>query len=221
MANAEIPSAVLTPPSQEELDAVRLFAKRAMDSIGDGSLMHDPAKLNIAMAARQEVSARANLELIEGELVKLEGRKVPYGEFERLAKGRGLYRHRLMVALRDQGRLWEAMEYADTPRDQESMKRGFNALERDDDDFDCPAGCEDDVAMLENSPRAFTRWDRVKADIPRVVDGVVQMVTLWRCGKCGDYNASRLAPPSRRLFEAARAKAAPGTGDGDILPVVE
>lgn len=213
MAKAEIPTAALTPPDPEELETVKRYAKRAMDSIGDGTLINDPARSAIAQAARQEVSCRANLALAEEEL-----KKDPTNEA--WLAGRSLYRHRLVVALRDQGRLYEALQYADTPSDKEGLLKGFQALERDDDDFDCPEGCEDDIALLDNQPREFTRWERVKADIPRVVDGFVQMVTLWRCRKCGDYNASRLSPPSRARFDMAAAKAAPGTGDGDILPVV-
>lgn len=213
MAKAEIPTAALTPPDPEELEAVRRYAKKILGSIGDGSLMYDPAKAAIAAAAREEVHCLANLALAEEEL-----KKDP--DSESWKKRRTDYRHRLVVALRDQGRLYEALAYADTPSEKEKLLKGFQALERDDDDFICPDGCQDDISTVENLPREFTRWERVKADIPRVVDGLVQMVTLWQCRKCGDYNASRFTPPSRLRLEKAIAKAAPGTRDGDILPVV-
>lgn len=211
MGRAGVP--VLPAPDPEELAMVKQYAKLAMEAIGDGSLLHDPARAAVAAAAREEVRNLANLTLAEGQLKAKPMDEVWLGR-------KTTYRHALCKALRDQGRLYEALAYADTPSDQESLSRGFLALERDDDDFECAEGCQDPVAVLDNQPRQFTRWDRVKQDIPRIVDGNFQWVTLWRCNTCGDYNASQLAPPSRAAFEMARSKAGPETRDGDILPVV-
>lgn len=211
MGKAEIPNAILTPPTEEELAAAKKYARAQAGRIGDGSLLHDPARAAIAMASRNEVAYRAELELVMQHLAK-------QPENESLTARVPPLRARLCKALRDQGRLYEALEYADTPQLIEGLSRGFSALDRDDDDFEC-AECVDDIIDVAGQPRCISRWYRVKEDIPRCRDGNTEIVTLWRCKKCGDMNASVNVPKTRAVFERAVAKAAKGSGDAEVLPV--
>lgn len=214
MSKAEVPEQVRLAPSKDELEAMKVYARNQMGRIGDGSLLHDPGAAAIAMASRCEVAYRAELEMLAAKL-----RDQP--ENEALLSRLPPLRARLSKALRDQGRLHEAMDYADTPNALEGLQRGSEALLREDTDFTCAEGCEDSIQLVAGQPRALPRWNPVKHKIPRHnKDGQVEMVTLWRCSQCGDMNASMHYPPTRRTFERAVAKAPKGTKDADILPVV-
>lgn len=219
MAKAEIPDAILAPPTEEELAAMKKYATMQMGRIGDGTLMHDPAATAIAMAGRSEVAARGELEMILGKLEQ-------QPENEALKAKVPPLRATLSMALRDQGRLYEAMEYADTPDQLEKLKKGLAALKRDDNDFDCAAGCEDDVKVIDGAPRQIPRWGLVKHGIPRMNGAVTEIVGLWRCSKCMEMNASKGAPESRRAFDRATQKAAQRSKesdvrvrDGEVMPV--
>jgi hypothetical protein len=212
MSKAEVPEQVRLAPSKDELEAMKVYARNQMGRIGDGSLLHDPGAAAIAMASRVEVAYRAELEMLELKL-----RDQP--ENEALISRLPPLRERLSKALRDQGRLHEAMDYADTPSAVEGLQRGAEALLREDTDFTCTEGCEDPVAMVAGVPRTLPRWNPIKHKIPRHTNGQVEMVTLWKCSVCGEMNASMHYPPTRRTFERAVHKAAKGTGDADILPI--
>lgn len=212
MAKAEIPDAVLAPPTEEELAAAKKYARLQASRIGDGSLLHDAAGTAVATASRNEVAYRAELELITQHLEKQPENESLIARVPRL-------RERLCKALRDQGRLYEAMEYADTPTIKDGLERGVAALNRDDNDFECPEGCEDTIIEIAGQSRFIPRWGRVKQDIPRHRNGSVELVTLWRCSKCGDMNASQNAPKARAVFDKAIAKASKGSNDAEVMPV--
>lgn len=219
MAKAEIPNAVLAPPTEEELAAMKKYARMQMGRIGDGSLLHDPAAMAIASASRNEVSVRAELDMILGKLEQ-------QPESESLKSRVPGLRERLCKHLRDQGRIYEALQYADTPALVEGLERGLAALNRDDNDFDCIAGCEDDIKVIDGAPRQIPRWNMFKHNIPRVRGPITEIVSLWRCSKCMEMNASKGAPESRRAFDRAVQKAAQRSKeadtkvrDGDVMPV--
>lgn len=212
MAKAQVPDGVRLPPTEEELAAAKKYARTQMGRIGDGSLVHDPAAMAIATASRTEVSVRAELEMILGKL-----QQKP--EDESLIARVPPLRERLCKALRDQGRLYEAMEYADTPTIVEGLERGLAALDRDDNDFECEAGCEDDIKVIDGAPRQIPRWNMFKHNIPRCRGPVTEIVSLWRCSKCMEMNASKSAPESRRALDRAIGRAAAGTRDGEVMPV--
>lgn len=219
MAKAEIPDAILAPPTEEELAAAKKYARTQMGRIGDGSLLHDPAAMAIATASRNEVSARAELEMILGKLEQ-------QPENESLKARVPALRERMCKSLRDQGRIYEALQYADTPSIKEGLERGLAALNRDDSDFDCAAGCEDDIKVIDGAPRQIPRWNMFKHNIPRVKGPVTEIVSLWRCSKCMEMNASKSAPESRRAWDRAVQKATQRAKetdtrirDGEVMPV--
>lgn len=182
---AEIPQRLLDPVTAEEIEEARKTAQ-AFYAARESRL--SPAAARMARAVKDEKRLLDLIDFCEWQILAGDT-----SEDWPLIMQRHLYD--LSVALRNQGRIREAIEVAP---DHEGHRKGLEALERADDEF---CDCQDSIVDIQGRRKILPRY--------RLVDEIYHptkraIVFLWQCQLCKFMNATPQMAPGMARFMSFR-----------------
>ena len=192
LALAGDPKHFTDPVTPEEIEADKRRSAELLAASG-ATLTDDERAYAFAMA--REKNARANIEVITNQMID-SWFGANQSDLERLKAAAATQNQALARALRDQGRLDEAI--AVLPSYAAKLEVGRRAIERDDD-WECD--CSDpEITVYDKDgnavgTRVVSRWQPLKR-IKSVKHGAY--VFYLQCSRCGEYNARPTLPA--RLF---------------------